>query len=51
MKMTFFDWYELFTEELYKIGYDRQIDKDQAQKDYDNNLSPEESAKCFMAEL
>jgi len=47
MKTTFFDWFELLHEELCKIGYDRQIDKEEAMKDYENNLSPEQSAKCF----
>jgi hypothetical protein len=51
MKMTFLDWYELFTEELCKIGYDRQIDKDEAMRDYNNDLSPEESAKAFVEEI
>lgn len=51
MKITFLVWYELFTEELYKKNYCREIDKEKAKIDWENNLSPEDSAKCFLEEV
>ena len=48
MKTTFLEWYELFTEELYKKNYSRRIDKDRAREDYESGLSFKQSAKCFI---
>jgi hypothetical protein len=51
MKLSYLDWYESFTDILYRNKYDRPIDQQKAMTDFDNGMSPEDSASAFIQDL
>jgi len=47
---TFFDWWEDFTDKMYKRGYTRPLDKDQAMSDFENGITVDEAVSAFLEE-
>jgi hypothetical protein len=50
-QLTFDNWFDIFTDEVTKLGYLGPIDKDTFESNYENDKSPEDSAKEFVKEM
>lgn len=49
-EITFENWFEIFLDEVKRLGYTGIVDQDSARMDYDACETPEAAAKLFVRE-
>ena len=50
-EFDFTQWFDIFLDEVKRLGYHGPVDRDSAESDYDSGLSPEHAAKLFVDEM
>lgn len=51
MKIDFDEWFDIFREELRRLGWHGPVDRDSARCDYDSNIDPYKAARSLYEEL
>lgn len=48
---NFNEWFDVFTDKVRSAGYSGPIDRESAEIEFDDNLTPDQAAKEFVEEM